>query len=122
MPDTQSSYIYYSPDFRKIELARRFMVPYLRGARDFDDAFFKGKARDAIITIMSTKGALKDPGVWQRINAQWSNPDGRVNVEQLMADQEFYLQNGYLDTKVDLARVVDPRFVNHALSILGPYE
>jgi NitT/TauT family transport system substrate-binding protein len=122
LPGYQISFISYSPDFRQTDAARRFMVAYLRGARDFDDAFFKGKDRDLIINIMAQRGALKDPGMWQPINAEWANPDGRVNLDQLIADQDFYLQNGYLDTPTDLTRVVESQFVNHAVSVLGPYQ
>jgi NitT/TauT family transport system substrate-binding protein len=122
LPGYQISFASYSPDFRQTEAARRFMVAYLRGARDFDDAFFKGKDRDLIINIMSQAGALKDPSVWQRINAEWANPDGTINLDQLLSDQEFYLQNGYLDTKADLARVVDSQFTQNAVAVLGPYQ
>ncbi|HEY7065051.1 MAG TPA: ABC transporter substrate-binding protein [Chloroflexota bacterium] len=122
LPGYQISYVSYSPDFRQTEAARRFMVAYLRGARDFDDAFFKGKDRDAMISIMAQKSALKDPAVWQKITAQWSNPDGTISVDQLLSDQDFYLQNGYLDTKADLTRVVDPQFTQQAVATLGPYQ
>jgi NitT/TauT family transport system substrate-binding protein len=122
LPGYQISFASYSPDFRLTEAARRFMVAYLRGARDYDNAFFFGKDRDAIIGIMAGKSALKDAAVWQRINPEWSNPDGTIDVAQLRSDQEFYLQNGYLDTKADLTHVVDSQFTTQAVAALGPYQ
>jgi NitT/TauT family transport system substrate-binding protein len=122
LPDYQITYLSYSPEFRQRDVARGFMVAYLRGTRDYDDAFFKGKDKDAIIAILARVGALKDPRMWQRITPEWSNPEGTVRLEQLLADQDFYVRNGYLETRADLAAVVDPQFVNHAATILGPYR
>ena len=75
-----------------------------------------------MIAVMARRGALKDVEVWQKISPEWSNPDGRISLEQLNADQDFYLQNGYLDVKADLSQVVDMQFVDYALDVLGPYR
>src|SRR6266851_6185864 len=41
-PGQQTAAIYYGPAFAASDAAQRFMVTYVRGARDYNDAFVKG--------------------------------------------------------------------------------
>ena len=49
------------------------------------------------------------------------NPDGWVNVDGLIDDQQFYLHNGAVPTPVDMHALVDHTYVEAALQVLGPY-
>ena len=42
----------------------RFMSAYLKGVRDYNDGFIKGKGKDEVIDIMTKHTALKDPALW----------------------------------------------------------
>ncbi len=50
------------------------------------------------------------------------DPHGGVNRHSLRFDQEWYAQNGFVSTKVNLSLVVDDRFVLYALQRLGRYR
>jgi NitT/TauT family transport system substrate-binding protein len=56
-PYRQSAVIFYSPAFaEERERATRFMVAYLRGVRDYHDAFFGSKAqRDEVVRLLVAK-------------------------------------------------------------------
>src|SRR5262245_48366326 len=49
-PDQQVAVLLYGPQFAaQGDAPRRFMVAYLQGLRDFDDAFARGQGRDAVV-------------------------------------------------------------------------
>jgi hypothetical protein len=51
-----------------------------------------------------------------------ANPDGRVSVEAIAAAQDWFVEHGYVQTKVDMSKVVDNRFADYAVAQLGPYQ
>ncbi|HEY8394584.1 MAG TPA: ABC transporter substrate-binding protein [Thermaerobacter sp.] len=106
------------------ELSQRFMLAYVKALRDYNDAFVKrDKAKMAeIIPIMTKYTALKDPALWEKVYVPGLNPDGRLNVESLQAQLDWYRENGYFKGEIDLQRVVDQSLVEYAAGVLGPYE
>lgn len=50
------------------------------------------------------------------------NADGRLNVESLSFDADWYVSHGFLNEKVDLKQVVDHQYVDYAVSTLGEYK
>jgi hypothetical protein len=49
-------------------------------------------------------------------------PDGRLNLASMAEDQEYYLANGWTQSRVDLNALIDYSFLDAALQVLGPYE
>jgi NitT/TauT family transport system substrate-binding protein len=50
------------------------------------------------------------------------NPDGKVNVESLAEDLQFYKDQKLITGEVRLDQLVDHSFVDAALRALGPYR
>ncbi len=125
-PNHQVAVVLYAPHMRreKVDLGRRFMVAYLRGVRDFNDAFVKKqpqKRRD-VIGILAKYTPVKDLALYEKMVMPFLDPDGGVNRKSLRFDQEWYAQRGLVLTKANLSVVVDDRFVLHALGRLGKYR
>ncbi|MCL5961465.1 MAG: ABC transporter substrate-binding protein [Chloroflexi bacterium] len=122
-PDQQKAVILYSPKFveSKPEVAKRFMVAYVKGLRDFNDAFIKGKGKDEAIKIIMKNTGLKDPKLFDTMKLAGLDPNGRINVKSLEDDQDWYLAKGSLKEKVDLKNVIDYQYVDYALEKLGKY-
>ena len=122
MGPLQAGLVLASPEFVKNqELAGRFMVGYLKGARDFYEAFFKsGKGRDEIIKIMTEYSELKDPAVWKQANAPGLHPDGRL-APSLKDDVAWFRSKGYLEGDINLDKVVDYGPIEFALKFIGKY-
>lgn len=125
-PDHQVAVVLYAPHMRreKVELGRRFMVAYLRGVRDFNDGFFKMQAakRRQVIAALARHTPVKDIALYEKMVMPWLDPNGAVNRQSLRFDQDWYAQNGFVTTKVNLSLVVDDRFVLSALQRLGRYR
>jgi NitT/TauT family transport system substrate-binding protein len=123
-PDMQLAVLLYGPVFaeQRPEAARGFMVAYLRGIRDYHRAFFgDGQGRAEVLELLTRITPIRDLALLERIGPPWMDPNGGVNVASLSAIQRWYLERGDLTQEVDMARVVDPTFVDYALGRLGRY-
>lgn len=122
-PNHQIAVILYGPQFwQQREVARRWMVGYLRGVRDYNDAFFKEQGRAEVVEILTRHTPLKDPAVFNRIGPPGINPNGRVEVASIAYDQDWFLARGALSRPQDLSSVIDHEYVEYALQWLGEYR
>jgi len=123
-PDMQQGFMLYSADFARnqTEAARRWMVAYLRGVRDYADAFVKGQGRDEVIDILIRNTSVKDPAIYRQMTPPYINPNGRVNAAKLAEAQDWFAAHGYVPQKADMAALIDMQFVDYALQTLGEYR
>jgi NitT/TauT family transport system substrate-binding protein len=124
-PDHQDAVLLYSAAFaQQREAAVRFMTAYLRGVRDYNDAFVKQQParRAEVIDIMTQSTPVKDRALYERMAMPGLDPNGRVNLASLNADQDYYLEAGLQQTPVEFERVVDPSFATAAVQQLGAYQ
>lgn len=122
-PSQQSAVIYYSPIFMKQhpKQAQGFMNAYVRGLRDYNDAFEKGIGKQDIIRILTQSTRIKDVSIYQAVVPVGLSPDGLVNVQSLKADAQWYYQQGYLKTMPDIDSIVDLNYARTAVKKLGRY-
>ena len=125
IPYHQIAVLWYSPDFTKqLDVAQRFMVAALRAIRIYNDAFFKSdpRAREIAIAALIKHTPVKDPSLYNRMTFQGYDPDGRINRESIARDQEYFLAAGLQQVALDLDQLIDARFAEHAVQVLGPYQ
>jgi len=123
-PNNQASVVMYGPQFiqNKGEAAKRLMVAYLRGIRDYNDAFVKKQGRDAVIEVLIKRTSLKERPLYEKMGLPGLNPDGEVFFDDLVAQQQWFMENGYQEKEVDMKGVVDSQYVDYAISRLGKYR
>jgi len=124
-PNHQVGCILYSPQFAKnTEVANRFMVAYIRGVRDYNDAFDKAKNKDRadIINILAKRTTVKDVAIYDKMGMAGLNPDGYVNAESIAIDAKWFLDNGYIKQQPDLKTIIDNSYVDYAIQRLGKYK
>jgi NitT/TauT family transport system substrate-binding protein len=122
-PDMQAGVLGYSEVFaRRTNPARKFMVAYVHALRDYYAAFFEGRGREEIASILAKYTNIKDLKAYERMVPVGMNPDGRLNVHGLKADQDWYATvDRSVPEKVDVDTLVDQSFVDFAVQKLGPY-
>jgi NitT/TauT family transport system substrate-binding protein len=120
-PGHQIGAILYAPSFyqREPEAARRWMVAYLRGVRDFNAAFDKGIERAAIVQILTEHTTVKDVALYDQMVIPGLDPDGYLNLKSIAADQDWYAQRGLLRERLALADFVDYQYLSYAHDRLG---
>jgi NitT/TauT family transport system substrate-binding protein len=123
-PNQQLGVVAYGAAFMREqpEAARRFMVAYLRGVRDFVEAFSRDRDRAIVVQALIRHTPVKDPAVYDQMIPTGFNPDGYVNVDSMAIDQEWFAAQGRLSQRADLAAVVDHQYVEYALTRLGRYQ
>jgi len=120
-PGAELAVVYFSAGFaQKTELATRYLAAFLEGERDYADAFFGGKNRDAVIQLLVENTSMKDAALWAAIHPQHADLNGEVDVANLRMQAEFYRKAGMLTGPVpDIDKYVDTRFAAGAVKIIG---
>ncbi len=123
-PGQQVAVIMYSPQFAKDkpEAAKRYMVGYVKGLRDFYNAFVLKKDKPAVVNILTKTLAIKDPALYDKMLMFEVNPDGYVNLKTLQQDLDWYVDRGLVKEKLDVGPMVDHSFVDFAVKTLGKFQ
>jgi NitT/TauT family transport system substrate-binding protein len=105
-------------------LGMRYMRAYVRGVRDYvkamqdrDPATF-----DQVVPILMNYTTVKERSLFEKAIPSGLKPDPTVNVESIVADQEWYLAHGYVTQRANVEAFVDLSFVEQAVRELGPYR
>jgi NitT/TauT family transport system substrate-binding protein len=122
----QVAVILYSPKFieDRPDIARKFMLAYVKGLRDYNDAFGKKvpEKKAEVVKILTEYTPVKDAALYDKMIMPGLNPNGRVSQESLDNSQGWWLEKGTQQARADLSKVVDNQFVDWAVQQLGPYQ
>ncbi|MGP4077416.1 ABC transporter substrate-binding protein [Halobacillus sp. K22] len=123
-PDAQIAMVLGSPEFieQETDVSLRFMAAYLKGVRDYNDAFIKGEEKGEVIEIMTKHTALKDPALWEKVSITGLDPDGRMFVEDIKKQYEMYKENGAIRGEFDFETSIDTSMTGKAVDVLGEYK
>jgi ABC-type nitrate/sulfonate/bicarbonate transport system substrate-binding protein len=118
---TQNTMIVFSPGFaaQRTEAGKRFMVGYLRGIRDYLDAFEGGKDRGEIVDILTKHSSIKDAALFDTMGMPGFDPNGELLIDALKDQQQWWVDRGILETPVDLDLIYDRSYLVYAYSVVG---
>ncbi|MBV9119765.1 MAG: ABC transporter substrate-binding protein [Chloroflexi bacterium] len=123
VPGFNTDILLYSPDFiqKQPEVAQRFMIAFLRGERDYYQAFVANKApQDPIINNFAKYSRIKDPNTWKLLATFGLDPNGAIDPSTLDQMQDYFLKAGTQQNRIDMSKVVDLSYAQNAAKILGP--
>jgi len=122
-PGAVAAELIMSPQFGQSqnEAAKRFVVAFVRGARDYYHAINKGDGdKGPVIQAMINHTAVKDPSLYSKIGLPSINPNANVDPTASWGQvQDFYLRRNIQQHKIDLSKYLDPSYINAALDRLG---
>ncbi|HEY7060535.1 MAG TPA: ABC transporter substrate-binding protein [Chloroflexota bacterium] len=124
-PGQQSAVILYGPNILQMDgdAANRFMVPYTRSLRAYNDAFGpKQLHRAEMIESLTRNTALKDPAIYDRLGLGYINPDCYLSMDGMRYDVDWYVSHGYVQQPPDLGQLVDNHYCDYAIQQLGRYQ
>jgi len=123
-PDAQIAMVLGSPKFieQETDVSLRFMAAYLKGVRDYNDAFIKGEGKEEIIDIMTKHTALKDPELWEKVAITGLDPNGRMFTEDIKKQYDMYKENGAIRGEFDFETSIDTSMTEKAVEVLGEYK
>jgi NitT/TauT family transport system substrate-binding protein len=119
----QVAAIVYGEQFAaRVDVAQRWMNAYIRGVRDYNDAFGpKKKGYDDVVNILVANTTVKDPKVFAQMKPAGLNPDGKLDLQSMKSDLTYYVESGQAKPTADLTKLIDPTFQETAIKLLGPY-
>jgi NitT/TauT family transport system substrate-binding protein len=120
-PGAEGGLVAYAPHFvqGQPEAARRFLIAYLKGTRAYLDAFTAGTDKEAVIDILLKHSTVKDRALYYTMPPVGFDPNGRINVEYIRAEQELYAREGLLTDSANVDTLVDPQYADYAVARLG---
>lgn len=123
-PDTQVAMVLGSPKFmtQEKDISLRFMLAYLKGLRDYNDAFQKDEGKDEVIDIMVKHTALKDPKMWEQVQVTGLDPDGQMFIDNIREQYDHYKAAGAISGDIDFDKAIDTSLTEEALEIIGTYD
>jgi NitT/TauT family transport system substrate-binding protein len=122
-PEHQITALLYGQSFRERhpEAAVRFLIAYIRGAREYNAIIKGGGDRTPLYQILTRYTPIKDLGIYPIMHPSGIHADAALNVQSLEADQELWASQGHITQKADLATAVDLQYREAALGQLdGP--
>jgi NitT/TauT family transport system substrate-binding protein len=122
-PGAENNLLSYSAAFAaRTDVARRFMVAWMKSARMYNDALFHGGDRYAFVSIMTRYTPITDPAAYQQMSFSAIDPNGHVDLQSLSSLQEWYAAHGYVPKPADISVALDPSFATYAVGVLGTYQ
>jgi NitT/TauT family transport system substrate-binding protein len=104
------------------DLVKNYFVAYLRGVREYCQAYHGGPNRREVVDIAMRSGAEARPEVIERIPWAARSPDGRISIESLLDMQKYYVRAGLSQKEFPAERLIDRSIIDHAVQKLGPFE
>ena len=123
-PNQQSAAIFMSPMFieKHPKQAQGWIIAYIKGLRDYNDAYEKGADKSEIINILTKYTRVKDAKIYEDAHPVGLHPDGALNVASLKSDAQWFYEHGYVKEMPQIDAIVDLSLVEKAREILGPYN
>src|SRR5262249_51192675 len=126
-PDQQSSVLMYGVGFtkNKPDLAKKFARAYIRAARFYTDAISNGTLSGPnaaeVVSILVKYSVTKDPEIHKAVIPPAIDPDGKLSVEGLRKDWQFFKDTGQIDGSMTVDSLLDTSSVDAAVAALGRY-
>lgn len=120
IPNHVQSGILYGPSIvEKPDVARAWMIGYLKGVREAYRHYDKLPLPDDITDILVKHGQQKDPAKVRTTRLSPRNLDGAIDVNSVKTDLAFFKSAGCVQNAPAVEQVVDNSYAEHAVSKLG---
>ncbi len=101
------------------DLARRWMIPYIRGVRDYLKAFTTKEGRGDVINILVKNSTVKDPKLYDVMEMPYIDPNGQLDKKSMDAQYKWYVEKGLYAGKKTFDDIIELSFVDYAVQQLG---
>ncbi len=102
-------------------LMRDYFHAWLRGVRDYCQAYHGGSTRAALVDVLIKSKTETRPELLEKYPWPARSPNGRLNVASMEDIQAWYLKNKFINTRIATERLVDNSYVDAAANALGPF-
>jgi len=100
-------------------VVRNYYAAYLRGARDYCNAYHGGKDRAAMIDVLIKSGTENRPQLLHDYPWPARNPNGMINTDSMLDMQAWYLKSKMSTQQFPLERLVQTSYIREAVRKTG---
>jgi NitT/TauT family transport system substrate-binding protein len=104
------------------QLVRNYYVAYLRGIRDYCQAYHGGSVRQAMIDLSIRTGTETRPELLHKYPWPARSPNGRINVASMLDMQAWFVKSKMSSGELPAERLLDTSTVDYAVQKLGPWQ
>jgi NitT/TauT family transport system substrate-binding protein len=104
------------------ELVRNYMTAWLRGAREYCQAYHGAANRQEIIDELVNTKTAPSRELLEKYPWPARSPNGKINVASMLDINKWYVANKMSTKEFPAARVVDSSYIDYAISKLGPFQ
>ncbi len=122
-PNVQARYLLFSNPFmqQRPEVGIRFLTAYLRGARDYCDAFDKGLGKQEMVELLRRETGESEE-LLTTMKPLGFSPNGTVDFDRLKIEMDALLKAKLLPAGTTAGDVIEHRYVESAVDRLGVYK
>ncbi len=104
--------------------ARRWMIAYVRGLRDYNDALtLAGRPGwEDVVKSLIAHTPVKDRQLYEQMKMAYLDPDGKLELDYFRFELDYWVRSGQLKSNVDLSKLIDTSFQEYSVQQLGPYQ
>ena len=103
------------------ELVKKYYVAYMRGVRDYCQAYHGGPNRGEVIDIMVRTGVERRPDMLNKYPWTARSPYGRLNVDSMLDIQSFFVKEKLSLKEFPAERLITRTYADYANEKLGPF-
>ena len=103
------------------DLLRNYFTAYLRGVRDYCQAYHGGAGRAEMIQRLIRTGTETREELLYKYPWPARDPNGRINVDSMLDMQAWYKRNKFTGAELPAERLADTSYADYAAQKLGPF-
>jgi NitT/TauT family transport system substrate-binding protein len=104
------------------ELLRNYYVAYLRGIRDYCQAYHGASIRQEMIDLSIRTGTETRSELLHKYPWPARSPNGRINIASMLDMQAWYRKSKMSNVELAAERLLDTSYVEYALQKLPAWE
>jgi NitT/TauT family transport system substrate-binding protein len=103
------------------KVIRNYYKAYLRGVRDYCNAYHGGKDRAAMIDLLIKTGTENRPDILTKYPWPARDPNGRINVASMLDMQDWYIKAKMSTARLPAERLLNTTYIDDAVKEAGPF-
>lgn len=104
------------------DLVRRYMTAWLRGAREYCQAYHGAANRQEIIDELVNTKTAPNRDLLEKYPWPARSPDGKINTASMADINKWYVTNKMTSTEFPMSRLIDSSYIDSAIQKLGPFQ
>jgi len=104
------------------ELVQRYMTAWLRGVREYCQAYHGAPNRQEIIDELVNTKTTPTRVLLEKYPWPARSPNGKINVASMLDINKWYVKSKMSAQEFPADRVINGSFIDNAVAKLGPFE